>query len=119
MNPGADPETGNEVAVGASGVTLNSGDPALPSALGVIMEEGNVPSPKEMTMTATDFATDDPMVHLALPCPACDRPVDVVVDTVRHQARWACVRCQLLGFAPFVLETQPHAPGSTLLVPSA
>jgi ribosomal protein S27AE len=70
-------------------------------------------------MTATEFATDDSMVHLALPCPACEGPVDVVVDTVRHQARWACVRCQLLGFAPFVLDTQGPAPGATRPVPSA
>lgn len=70
-------------------------------------------------MTATDFATDDPMVHLALPCPVCDGPVDVVVDTVKNQARWACVPCQLLGVAPFVLETQPRAAGAGRPVPSA
>ena len=70
-------------------------------------------------MIATDFATDDLMVHLALPCPSCEGPVDVVVDTVKQQARFACVRCQIMGFAPFILDSPPHTPGPVRPIPSA
>lgn len=48
--------------------------------------------------------TDDRLIHVHLPCPSCEEPVEVVFETWRREARWSCLRCQVIGFAPALTE---------------
>ena len=43
------------------------------------------------------------LLHFTMPCPACDRPAQVVADPLTRKARWCCTACLVLGAAPFAL----------------
>lgn len=50
----------------------------------------------------TETDTDDrALLYFNMPCPACDRPAQVVADPLTRKARWCCTKCLVLGAAPF------------------
>jgi hypothetical protein len=57
------------------------------------------------------------MAHLAFDCPVCDRPVHMVADPARRQARWCCLNCQIMGTGKVAVAQ--NGPALELPVPAA
>jgi ribosomal protein S27AE len=50
---------------------------------------------------------EDGKLHGAAECPACGASVHVVANPDSGMARWCCVACHTVGFAPFRTLSEP------------